>query len=372
MKNTLKALLVAITAFSFSVANAGDLTITGSAKASYSITSSDNASAQIDRQKGLGVTNEFSLSASGELDNGMSWNYKQDIDGATVQDDGQLTLTTDYGTLGVFISEGGLDVDNAASQSVVSRPSDTSYNEGMVDSWDISGLNTLQYHTPADLLPFGISAKVAYAPSMVAGINDYKATGAGNTVSNTNPGIGNTFFNTATGTPLTQTIGSMGDDATHYQVKIAAIPYADGLTLGADYLEIGGQDAGASLDQKAESGSYYGTYAAGMFSIGYSKSFLATKMTEATSDFLESIETTKYSVAANINDNFSISYEKEESEPNSKTAATAMFDLESTGIQAAYTLGGMTLAVAMNDHQNAQYTENKDVKDTVFSVAMAF
>ena len=95
MKNTLKALLVALTAFSFSVANAGELTITGSAKASYSITSSDNASAQIEQDKGLGVTNEFSLNASGELDNGMTWKYKQDIDGATVQDDGQLTLTND-------------------------------------------------------------------------------------------------------------------------------------------------------------------------------------------------------------------------------------------------------------------------------------
>ena len=105
----------------------------------------------------------------------------------------------------------------------------------------------------------------------------------------------------------------MGDDATHYQVKIAAIPYAEGLTLGADYLEIGGQDAGASLDQKAESGSYYGTYAAGMFSFGYSKSYLA-KMTEATTDFLESIETTKFSVAANINDNFSTHTRKNQSQ----------------------------------------------------------
>ena len=241
----------------------------------------------------------------------------------------------------------------------------------MVDSWDISGLNTLQYHTPADLLPFGITGKIAYAPSMVAGINDYKATGATNTVSNTNPGTGASFWNTAAA-PLTQGIGSMGDDATHYQVKIAAIPMLDGLVLGADYLEIGGQDAGAALDQKAESGSYYGTYAVGPATIGYSKSFLATKMTEATTDFLESMEATKYSIAFNVNDQLSVSYEKEKSAPDAKTAATAMFDLESTGIQAAYTMGGMTLAIAMNDHQNVQYSENKDVKDTVFSVAMAF
>ena len=46
--------------------------------------------------------------------------------------------------------------------------------------------------------------------------------------------------------------------------------------------------------------------------------------------------------------------------------------MESTGIQAAYTVGGMTLAIAMNDHENAAYTNNRDVKDTVFSVAMAF
>ena len=49
-----------------------------------------------------------------------------------------------------------------------------------------------------------------------------------------------------------------------------------------------------------------------------------------------------------------------------------MYDLESTGLQAAYTMGGMTLAIAMNDHENVQYSNAKDVKDTVFSVAMAF
>ena len=368
MKNTIKALLVALTAFSFSVANAGDLSITGSAKASYSITSSDNAAAKVDQGKGLGVTNEFSLSASGELDNGMTWSYKQDIDNATVQDDGQLTLTTDYGTLGVFISEGGLDTDNSASQSVISRPSDTSYNEGMVDSWDISSMNTLQYHTPADLLPFGITAKIAHAPSLTAGINDYKATGGANAKAYDAPGTGNTFWLSTTD-PLAQKINNMGDSATHYQVKIAAIPMVDGLTLGADYLDIAGQ---LSNEQEAESGSYYGTYAAGMFSIGYSKSYLATMIKGSGVDALESIEATKYSVAANINDDFSISYEKEKSAPNSQTKATTMYDLESTGIQAAYTMGGMTLAIAMNDHQNARYQQNNDVKDTVFSVAMAF
>ena len=33
----------------------------------------------IEQGKGLGVSNEFTLSASGELDNGWSWSYAQDI-----------------------------------------------------------------------------------------------------------------------------------------------------------------------------------------------------------------------------------------------------------------------------------------------------
>ena len=367
---TLKVLLVALTALSFSVANAGELSITGSAKASYSIGSSDGASGKVDADKGLGVTNEFSLSATGELDNGMTWSYAQDIDGATVQDDAKLTLTGGFGTVGVFISEGGLDTDNAASQSVISRPSDTSYNEGMVDTWDISGMNTLQYHTPAGLIPFGITAKIAYAPSMTSSVNDYKAAGGANAVTQVDPGTGASFWNTAAA-PLTQTIANMGDSATHYQVKIAEIPMLEGLTIGADYLDISGQLN--STAQEAESGSYYATYAVGPVSLGYSKSYLATALkTHATSNFLESIEGTKMSAAVNVNDELSISYEQEKSEPTLKTSSTTVYDLESTGLQAAYTMGGMTLAIAMNDHENVQYSNAKDVKDTVFSVAMAF
>jgi hypothetical protein len=358
MKNIMKYMLVAITALSFSVAQAGELSVTGAAKASYVISSSDSTAAKNDIAKGLGVSNEFTLSASGELDNGFTWNYATDIDGATVQDDGKLTLTTPMGTVGVFISEGGLDVDNAASQSVVSRPSDTSFGEGMTDSWDISAQNTLQYHTPADLLPLGLALKVAHAPSMVVNANaSYEAAGAINT---------GTFINPATSGVITQT-ATMGRSATHYQVKAAPI---DGLAIGADYLEFHNVDA--ALAQSPESGSYYATYAIGPATIGYSKSYLATAMGTAATDFIESMEATKYSIAFNVNDDLSVSYENEESNPDNKTAATTNYTLESSGIQAAYTMGGMTVALLMNEHENANYVQNQDVKDTVVTVAMAF
>ena len=78
--------------FSFGVAKAGELSVTGSAKASYAITSSDSSVAKIEQGKGLGVANEFTLSASGELDNGMSWKVSGDLDSGTVDD----TYTVSY------------------------------------------------------------------------------------------------------------------------------------------------------------------------------------------------------------------------------------------------------------------------------------
>jgi len=355
-------MLVALTTLSFSVAQAGELKITGDAKASYVITSSDSGSAVLQQGKGLGVANEFTLSASGELDNGMSWSYAQDIDNATVQDDGKLTLTTDVGTLGVFISEGGLETVNKSSQSVISRPSDTSYAENMLDNFNLGAMNTIQYHTPADLLPFGISGKVAYAPSSgsAVSVNSYKAGGAA-----VPEGFTTATKVGTTAAPFSQT-AVMGRSATHYQVTAAPI---DGLTVGADYLDYSGV-IGATL-QAPESGGYFATYSAGPATIGYARGYLATAI-GATADVLESIQSTKYSIAANVNDNFSISYEHEESNPDFTTAATANYTVESTGLPAAYTMGGMTLAVAMNNHENVKYQNGVDIKDTVFSVAMAF
>ena len=88
-------------------------------------------------------------------------------------DDTKLTLSMPMGTVGVFISEGGLDVEDAASQSVYSRPTDMGGSDGVVDNYSISSYNNFQYHTAADMIPFGGSIKIGYAP-------DLDAYGSGN------------------------------------------------------------------------------------------------------------------------------------------------------------------------------------------------
>jgi len=362
MKNITKYIVVALTAMSFSVAQAGTLEITGSAKASLATVSSDSSTAALQRGKALGVTNEFSLGASGELDNGYTWNYAQDIDGTTVQDDAKLTLTTPYGTVGVFVSEGGLDSDNAASQSVVSRPSDTSYNEGMFDSFDISSQNTLQLHSPAGLLPYETKIRVAYAPANDSGVlNDYKATGT------TNEGT----FTVNSATAILQD-SKMGTSAYHYRVDSTPM---EGMTVGADYVEFKDVKGGAGVSvmaQEPASGSAYITYVYGPASIGISTSRARFALNNATDDFIKSVEARKISGAFNVNDQLSVSYEAEESNPANQNVHTLNYTMKARGIQAAYTMGGMTLAIARNTFENAAYTKDNDVVDTVFSVAMAF
>ena len=83
---------------------AGELTVTGGATATYAI-GGDSSGAG----KSLGISNELDFSASGELDNGYTWNYQVQLDGAsTANDDTRLEIGTDMGTVGFYVSEGGM------------------------------------------------------------------------------------------------------------------------------------------------------------------------------------------------------------------------------------------------------------------------
>ena len=365
MKNILKITLVMLSTLSFGLAQAGELTVTGSVKSTYSVISSDSTTASQESGKGLGVENDFTFGASGENDFG-TWAYATDFDGGTSLDDTKVTLTTSYGTFGVMISEGGLDTDNAASQSVYSRPSDTSYNEGMWDTFDLSGSNTLQYHMPADWLPFGIVPKIAFAPanSSASAVNDANSSGTANAGGFTPTTNG---FN-ATTAIFGQT-AQMGRSAFHYQVK--ANPMT-GLNLGMDYVDF--KDVSATntlgLKQKPESGNAYVTYAIGNATLGYSRSGTAFAVDQASDTIVESVLGEKMSIAYNVNDALSISYEEEDSQMNMTDSAAV--EMTAKGMQAAYTMGGMTMAIAQNKYSNARYTNLSDVKDTVFSVAMDF
>ena len=347
----------------FGSANAGEVSVSGTAKATYNIESGAN------KGKGLGITNELNFTASGETDAGYTWSYSMELDpGATAgtntdneslqsaqNDDTKLTLSTPYGTVGVFISEGGLDVEDAASQSVYSRPTDMGGSDGTVDNPTIDSYNNVQYHTPADMIPFGGSFKIAYAP-------DLDAYGSGNNGGGTGQGgsgIGSSAY--------------AGRSATEMQVSFDAIPMADGLKVGASYFERDEQGAATKRDADAQSGAYYATYSMGNISLGYSKAYNQLLVADSANTGTDYYEQTNTSVAYSINDELSVSYEVEKSERVGVDTATATVQQKSTGLQLAYNLGGMTLAVARNNHDNPSYsTTAADLEQTLIAVTMAF
>ena len=347
--------------------NAGELTVTGSAKATYNLLSGGAAGAERGEGRALGLTNEIDFGATGELDNGYTWKYQVQMDpGATTTaggggvDDSRLELTTGYGTLGIYVSEGGLDTDNSASQSVYGRPTDIGLSTGITDGPGIGSFNNVQLHTPAGLLPYGISIKGAFAPNAQSGITSGNASGTAN-------GAGNFLGHVE-----------------QYQIKATPI---DGLNIGGDYLRHTNQgNVTTKVTQQEESGSLFATYAYGAASIGYSETLVAplilgltatetgisnTGTTGRNTAGARLIENKKMSIAYNVNENLSVSYEVEKSNRELIVNATEN-DIKSEAIQAAYTMGGMTLSVSRGDTQNASYTNGNDTTQTLFAMSMVF
>lgn len=77
------------------------------------------------------------------------------------------------------------------------------------------------------------------------------------------------------------------------------------------------------------------------------------------------------SVAYNVNDALSISYEVEKSERELIVNA-AENDIKAQAVQAAYTMGGMTVSVSHGTTDNVGYALNDDSTQTLFAMALAF
>ena len=352
MKNITKTLLVLVSALSisFASATAGELSVSGSAKASYVIGGASDA-----QGKGIGISNELNFTASGEMDNGFTWNYSMELDGndsgAHDNDDTQLVIGMgDMGAIGFYDSEGGLSQELGYGIGALGTGSD--YNNTMTVSYgdDVSNYPNIQYHVPADLLPFGIGAKIGYAPNLADGDN--------NSFKNSGP---------------EQTNSLQGDSLTHYQLTAAPV---DGLKIGADYAE---SDDGTATAQVFESGNYYAQYAMGNWKVGYNHGYYAVPLSDKNGN-VTSYENIAWGLEFAINDALSVSYNEETSEATtavdivdgaSSSVKTAV-ESEMESIQVAYILGGATVGVSIVDVGNADYTAAKDEKRTVFSLAMDF
>jgi outer membrane protein OmpU len=344
MKTIIKTLLVSITSLSLMFsANAGEVSVSGTAKATYNMTSGE----QIDN--GIGVTNELNFTASGEMDNGYTWSYSMELDpnttgsGQANNDDSQLSLTMgELGTIKACVSECGNNKKYKWDQSAYTTMTDTGQSSGIVYPSDSAAANsaTLQYHTPE--LPFSTTATFAYASQSAEG-------SSGN----------------AQG-------GTSGDSLEEYSINTTPV---DGLNIQAQYYKKNDYADGVTTENQLEEGGAYAvTYAAGNVTIGYGVSMKAPEgssiATGATT--VEYYENTGMSIGYAINDNVSVSFSREESEANYLTSTTVSNDVEMDSVQIAYSLGGATLSLARADYENLAYVLNDDATETIIAMSFAF
>ena len=161
MKTIMKTLFVSIASLSLMFsANAGEVAVSGTAKATYHVThgqQSDNT---------IGITNELSFTASGEMDNGYAWSYSMALDprsadsGDAANDDTSITVTmNDLGTAKICVSTCGNSKEYAFDQSAYTSMSDTGLSEGIEYPISASSYSFTIPHTRTSFWP---TASYAY------------------------------------------------------------------------------------------------------------------------------------------------------------------------------------------------------------------
>ena len=382
MKKIINIILASILTISLTAfANAGELTVTGSAQATYTITSSDSTTGKQEKTPGLGMSNELAFGAKGEFGNGFTWKYEMELDpasgtsGVAINDDTRLELGTPFGTIGIYNSEGDLNTHLSNSVAAYAPGHDIGSTGSYQTGTGLNSYNNIQYHTPAGLLPFGTSVKLGWSNGDGAQSADANDAGTGSK-----------------------------NNVNSYQVTIKPI---DGLTVGASYLEK--ENSGSAHNQKYETGGGYAKYSAGNFSFGLGRHLVAPNQdgvliagsTTATSAITTGSSNTKpydqkgnagtttttakyfqndaYSIAFAVNENLTLSYDKLKSTAEKRVLVAATradtdisTDLEIDTIQAAYNIGGAVVAISLKDIENSGYAQGADIKETTFSLKMAF
>ena len=306
-------------------AQAGDLSVTGSS-ALYIANSDENA------KTGYSMDDSVTFSGSTELDNGLTYSFSLELDGdassaqqtttgtdasSNVVDSHSISISSDsFGTL-TFAGHGGT---------------------GVLDAWDDVTPNA--YEESWDIVS-GADA------------NRVNGTTANNSFGYVSPSMSGVTLHASYYTP------SSGNASTYQDFGIKMSPeMVEGLEVGYAF---GTSEATAGTE--VDESTMYVKYAVGAVTVGYQTSEFDAPTAAASDD------STMWGISYAVSDSFSIAYNQSEFD-----IGGAADDQKSTGISASYTMGGITVAGAMNSTDNiagsTATTADKDAYE--MSVSFAF
>ena len=316
-------------------AHAGEMTISGSAEATYTSNSGSDALSTANGTGGVsgnpfGLSHDIDITGTGELDNG--WTYKVNTDFAQDMAQDSTTLMLDMGSLGTV----GIDQGSGAF-----------------------GIGTLENKVPTAYEEADHSVGV-----LGHGIDANGVAGNAIGYKNTFMGVGvNIEYLADTGAAISQA-GSVNGTSAGTDLNYA-LTYAmdNGLTLayGASDTDLPYEAAGDTSEQV---GSV--NYVMGAISVGY-------QISENTSLGNVSQQNTHYGVAFNVNDSLSVSYSVNNAQDyNVGTAGGLEYEEQNKGVMAAYSIGGASARLALNSADNVGGVTAVTAKNMEISLALAF
>ena len=316
----LSALAGSLVAFS---ASAAEFSVSGSASLTYDNPERGNSGAAINGNP-FSMGNSLGFNASGETDNGLGVAVYYEIDNDNM-DDYDMTISGDFGSI-KFHGSGG-----STAFGAVDDVTPNAYEE----AWDIIDTD---------------GTATAGSPTVIGG-----GSGA-NMFVYTSPDFGGATVKAAW-VPSGNSAGS--DSYTDFAIAIS--PEAvEGLTIGA---AMSNQEVAAKDIDKS---TMYVKYAVGGFTAGVQIADLDHETASS------SQESTAFGITYAVNDDFSIGYSEHELEFDTGAGASANKDQTSTGISASYTMGGMTLAGAMNEVDSMDGVATGDYEGYEFNLSFAF
>ena len=311
-------------------AMAGEMSISGGAKLSYT-TKGGNDAAATDVASGFAMDQEMTASGSGELDNGMTVSVSHAL-GTGGSSSTTSSLTLDMGDMGSLSYS---DSDNHAGLAGLDDVMPTAYEEANDGT---AGSTTQNFAEMPSGQGFGYSNTVN-GLNISVGYSD----GLGASTARSDGGQDTTVAstNSSSSIALTYTLEDLG------------------LTV------FGGMGNEGQADGKELDHSTVGAkYAYGPVTVGYQTNSEEDSDSTATNTDLD---TTIYSVAFNVNENFSLSYGEHNTEKEGSTV-----DQEIESIQASYSMGGMSINIKDSEASGNGNTSNKNTETTEVLVTFAF
>ena len=319
-------------------AQAAEMSVSGEAQAVFTTAQGNENATEASNGKGIGVDTDLAFSASGELDNGWTVSVSHVLDTDANVTNSSTQMAIGMGSLGTlqFNDVGG------ASTNAIDDVLPFAYEEPWDGTTGTSEFNifgsqlnkgSITYKAPAiELMGATISATVDYDPQ--ANVDAPSA-------------------------------GAVGTDGPSGQGGTIAIAHESGLTIGGGFTDVSNTD-----DVVGESGyTGYLKYANGPLTVAYQE-FYHNASIDSDAESPDS-DGSGYAIAYTAGD-MSFSYSVQNEQTNAISNTAALEEEEMQAVQAAYTMGGMTVAASLFESDNVEGVSAIKYEETEISVSFAF